>query len=116
MRRMPIKTANLDFTEDGYEGFTCKRWINPPMGIVRQLRESEDENAARSLWLKIFPEWDFADERGKPIPHTLAGFDLIPDELFTAMVSRGIAAVKEAALPRNLNGNSSAAKVEALTA
>lgn len=116
MRRMPRKTATLDFTEDGYEGFTCKRWINPPMGLVRRLRESEDEDTARGLWLEIFPDWDFVDDKGKAIPHTVEGFELIPDELFTAMVSRGVAAVKEAALPRNLNGNSSAPVAEEITA
>lgn len=115
-RKMPVKTALLDFTEDGYEGFTCKRWLNPPMGIVRRLRESQDEDTARTLWLQIFPEWDFVDDKGKAIPHTLDGFDMVPDELFTIMVRRGMEATKEAALPRNLDGNSSEPVAEAVTA
>ena len=53
------------------------------------------------------PEWDFVDEDGNLIPHTAEGFDLIPADLFTAMLRRGNDALKEAALPANLNGSSS---------
>lgn len=111
-RKMPVKAAILDFTEDGYVGFTCKRWLNPTIGALRHLREATKEEESRDGWLALFPEWDFVDEVGNAIPHTPEGFDMIPDELFAAMVRRGMEAVKEAALPRNLNGSSSAIEAE----
>ena len=107
--KMPVKLATLDFSEDGYPGFHCKRRLNLPMGVARRITEVETEQDSRDALLAVFPEWDFVDEEGNPIPHTAEGFDLIPADLFTAMLRRGNDALKEAALPANLNGSSSKA-------
>jgi len=114
-RKMPIKTVDIDFTEDGYPGFTCKRRLNLSFGLIRRSQEPEDETESRRVLLEIFPEWDFVDEKGKPIPHTVEGFDLIPQELALAMVRRGGQAAREAAMPANLDGNSSEPVEMALT-
>lgn len=110
-RKMPVKIAVLDFTEDGYPGFTCKRRLNATLGMLRRLSEAESEDGAREGWLHLFPEWDFVDEEGAPIPHTPEGFDAIPQDLWQAMVRRGMEAVKEAAMPSPLNGSSSVTEV-----
>lgn len=104
---MPIKTAELDHTEAGYPGFKSKRWLNVPLGVHRQLREADTEEESRECFLAIFPEWNFVDHEGEAIPHTVEGFDLLPDDLWTDMLTRGLKAVKEAALPANLGDSSS---------
>ena len=87
-RTMPVKTVTLDFTEDGYPGFTCKRRLNLPYGLVRRSLEPGSEEESRQVLLEVFPEWDFVDEDGEPIPHTVEAFDLLPEELVRAMVTR----------------------------
>jgi len=109
-RKMPVKTVTLDFSEDGYEGFTAETRTNSPVGLIRQYIEmgadaSEDE--ARTLLLKLFPSWDFVDDDGKPIPHAAEGFDFIPPDLVTAMQRRRAEALKQAAMPGPLESESS---------
>lgn len=106
-RKMPIKLVTLDFAEDDYEGFTCQRRLNLRMGTINRLLRAETEETSRQCWLEIFPEWDFVDEDGEPIPHTADGIDLIPQDLWNAMLRRGNEAMQEAAMPDPLGGNSS---------
>jgi len=108
-RVMPVKTAPLDFTEDGYPGFTAQMRTNAPFSLVRKTYETKDEEEAREGYLKLFPGWDFVDDDGKPIPHTVEGFDEIPADLLRVMLHRRVEAVKEAVMPGPLGDSSSKA-------
>ena len=108
--KMPVKVMRLRFDEDGYPGFECDRRINLPIGTNRQLADAADgseEATYRGLLLQVFPWWNFADEDGEPIPHTVEGFDLIPDDLLVAMFRRGAEALREAVMPAPLGTASS---------
>lgn len=118
-RTMPIKGPVLKFDDIGYPGFWCRRRLNLSLGFYRRLFESVregEEETSRSQWLEVFPEWNFVDTKGEPIPHTEEGFDAIPKDLWDAMVERGSAAAKEAAMPVNLDGSSSNGVEEPATA
>ena len=109
-RRMPVKTARLDFTEDGYPDFHADRRLNLPIRINRRLNEvaaGADEGEFRALLLEVYPWWDFVDEEGGEIPHTVDGFDALPDDLLTAMLRRGQDAMREAVMPSPLEDTSS---------
>jgi len=108
--KMPVKVVRLSFDEDAYEGFLCDRRTNLPIGTNRQLADAADgseEATYRGLLLQVFPWWNFADEDGEPIPHTVEGFDLIPDDLLVAMFRRGAEALREAVMPAPLGTASS---------
>jgi len=112
-RKMPVKTVTLDFTEDGYPGFTAEARINLPMGLHRRYFEmttESDEAEVRALLLKLFPSWDFVDDDGGAIPHTAEGFDLIPPDLLGAMQRRRAPALREALMPAPLENSSSSAE------
>jgi hypothetical protein len=115
-RKMPVKLARLKFDEEGYEGFECDRRLNLPLGTTRRIREAADEEESRLAMLEVFPEWNFVDEEGEEIPHTVEGFDKLPDDLWAAMVTRGFEALKEAAMPKNLESDSSRAEEDHLAA
>jgi hypothetical protein len=103
---MPIKTAKLDFTEDGYPDFHAKARLNIPMRIGDEL-QSGDEERARAAALLIFPSWDFVDEDGKDIPHTVEGVGMMPQELFEAMMARWADSIgKRAAIDPKADGSS----------
>ena len=113
--RMPVKLVRLRFDEDGYPGFECDRRINLPIGVSRQLSEAsgaDQEDAYRGLLLQVFPWWNFADTEGAPIPHTVKGFDFIPDDLLVAMFRRGAEALREAVMPAPLGSGSSNGRSE----
>lgn len=109
--KMPAKLVRLRFDEDGYPGFECDRRINLPIGVNRQLADAAagegDESLYRDLLLQVFPWWNFADTEGEPIPRTIEGFDLIPDDLLTAMFRRGAEALRAAVMPAPLGPESS---------
>ena len=86
-RRMPIKTVELDFAEDGYEGFHATARLNIPLWVGDELN-CGDEERARNAFLTMFPAWDFVDEEGEEIPHTVEGIALIPQDLSQAMFAR----------------------------
>ncbi len=109
-RKMPRKTATLDFTRDGYEGFTCETWLNIPVGLARRygaVNEDTEDDAADSLFRQLFPSWNFVDFDGKLIPHTAEGADLIPSDLGTAMMARRAEALQNGAMPGPLETESS---------
>jgi len=113
--KMPVKVVRLSFDEDGYEGFLCDRRTNLPIGTNRQLAEAADgseEAVYRGLLLQVYPWWNFADEDGEPIPHSVEGFDFIPDDLLIAMFRRGAEALREAVMPVPLGTGSSDAHSE----
>jgi len=101
------KTGTLKFDDDGYPGFECEIWLNPPVRLVNQFHSTEQsEEESRKLALQFFPSWNFVDAEGKAIPHTVEGCDEIPQDLMYAMVTRRLVAVSEAARP-NLGMRSS---------
>ena len=106
---MPVKTARLDFTDDGYPGFECETWINPPIREARRywdLGEAEQDEA-RDILLSFFPSWNFVDLDGEAIPHSADGFDAMPQDLLVAMGRRRNEAVRERAMPAPLEPASS---------
>jgi hypothetical protein len=105
---MPVKSRTLLFDDDGYPGFECERRLNLPLGAHRIARSAKTEEDRREFFLQMFSSWNFVDEDGEEIPHTVEGFDKIPDDLWEAMLTRGTEAVKEAAMPKNLDSSSSA--------
>ena len=109
-RKMPVRTATLDLTEDGYPDFHCETWTNLPTFYIRRysaLNAESDAEEGNVLFLKMFPSWDFVDFDGKPIPHTAAGAELIPNELGTAMMRRRAEALQNGAMPGPLETESS---------
>ncbi len=109
-RKMPVRTATLDFAEDGYPDFHCETWTNIPIAYTRRysaLNASSDTAEADSLFLRMFPSWDFADLEGKVIPHTAKGLLLIPGELGAAMMKRRAEALQNGAMPGPLEPESS---------
>jgi hypothetical protein len=86
VRKMPLKTVKLEFSEDGYPDFHATGRLNVPVRIGDEFR-SGDEERARKAALVIFPEWDFVDEEGNEIPHTVEGIGMIPQDLFAAMMT-----------------------------
>jgi hypothetical protein len=107
IRKMPLKTVELDFAEDGYPGFHATGRLNVPIRVGDDFR-SGDEERARKASLIIFPNWDFVDEEGEEIPHTVDGIGLIPQELFMAMMSRWSDALAgKTAIPPKADASSS---------
>src|SRR3990167_10646507 len=103
--RMPVKVVRLRFDDDGYPSFECDRRLNLPIGVNRELAEAandSDERRYRALLLQVFPWWNFADTEGAAIPHTVEGFDLVPDDLLMAMMRRGAEALRGAVMPAPL--------------
>lgn len=95
-----IKTDTLKFDADGYPGFECKVWLNPPVKLVTQFHAADlPEEESRAIALRFFPSWNFVDSEGTPIPHTIEGCDEIPQDLMYAMVRRRLVAVTEASRP-----------------
>jgi hypothetical protein len=109
---MPKKLVTLDFSEDGYEAFTCETWIDPPLAFLQRLRdwatpdEKDAEEAAR-IFLHAFPSWDFVDYDGNPIPHTKKGVESIQDGLSTAMWARRLKVISNGVMPDPLEESSS---------
>jgi hypothetical protein len=111
-RKMPKKLATLDFGEDGYEGFHCETWVNPPLVFIRRMgdwsgSDEKDADEATRLFLEIFPSWDFVDFEGAKIRHSKAGIDYIPDDLASAMWARRAEAISERVMPAPLGESSS---------
>ena len=112
-RRMPIKTAELDLSGDGYDGFTCTARLNVPMGVVRRFfaatgsGDEAGEAQAREAFLAIFLEWDFVDDDGKKIPHTADGVDSLPDEVLLIMLRLRTEKLRNGAMPAPLEDDSS---------
>lgn len=107
--RMPVKCAPLEFDDDGYPGFKAEGRLNLPMGVARGISAVDSdspEDETRALWLQLFPSWNFCDESGEPIPHTVEAFDALPADLLTAMFTRRALALREAALPVPLETSS----------
>jgi hypothetical protein len=109
-RKMPVRTATLNFIDDGYPDFHCETWINTPIAYIRRysaLNAEADVEEANDLLLKLFPSWDFVDFDGKAIPHTAKGTDMIPSELGAAMMKRRAEALQNGAMPGPLETESS---------
>ena len=111
-RTMPLKTTTLDLSDDGYDGFHVETRLNTPprllrryVGLLQGGLDSEDE--ARAILLEMFPSWDFVDDVGRAIPHTVKGFEEIPADLVGAMLRRRTEALREAAMPAPLGSDSS---------
>ena len=95
-RRMPIRTVELDFTDDGYPGFHATGRLNVPLRVGDDMRSGEEQRA-RAAILAVFPAWDFVDEEGEPIPHSLEGIDGMPQDLLEAMFTRWSEALRQRA-------------------
>ena len=109
-RKMPVKTATLDFADDGYPDFHCATWTNIPIVYTRRysaLTKDSDAKEGDALLLQLFPSWDFVDFDGKAIPHTAKGAEMIPDDLGTAMMKRRAEALQNGAMPGPLESGSS---------
>ena len=109
-RKMPVKTATLDFADDGYPDFHCETWTNLPVTYIRRyntLNAESDEQEANELFLRMFPSWDFVDFDGKAIPHTAKGAEMIPVDLGGAMMKRRAEALQNGAMPGPLESESS---------
>jgi len=105
-RRMPIKTVEVEFDADGYPGFRATVRLNVPLWVSDDLR-SGDEERARAAILLIFPAWDFVDEEGEPIPHTVEGIGKMPGDLAEGMLKRwGEVMAAKAAIPKATDGAS----------
>lgn len=108
-RKMPVKTAELDFADDGYLGFHCQTWTNIPIAYIRrytEISEDSDKDEANDLFLKLFPSWDFVDFDGRGIPHTSEGADSIPADLGSAMMKHRAEALQNGAMPAPLGTES----------
>ena len=109
-RKMPVRTATLNFAEDGYPDFHCETWMNMPIAHIRRYSALDAEGDAKEgdeLLLKLFPSWDFVDFDGKAIPHTAKGTEMIPGELGAAMMKRRAEALQNGAMPGPLEPESS---------
>jgi hypothetical protein len=111
-RKMPKKLVTLDFSEDGYEGFTCETWVDPPISFTRRMRDwatldEKDGKEAEQIFFHLFPSWDFSDYDGNPIPHTTKGMESIQDGLTTAMWKRRAKAIQNGVMPDPLEESSS---------
>ena len=105
-RRMPIRTAQVDFTEDGYPGFRATMRTNPPMSVALDF-QSEDMGRIFGAVRVCYPAWDFVDEEGEAIPHDERGTGMIPPDLLNAMISRWGEVLKATAAIPKANGASS---------
>lgn len=84
-----IKLKRLEFREYGYPGYEADTRINCPLRVGKAWQEalrSGNEALSRAAVLEMYPWWNFIDDTGAPIPHTVKGFDLMPDDLLTAML------------------------------
>lgn len=106
---MPVKTATLDFTDEGYPGFECETWVNPPMREAQRYYAlaDVDQDEARRILLQFFPSWNFVDADGESIPHNADGFDAMPQELLVAMGRLRNDAIRERAMSAPLERSSS---------
>ena len=109
-RKMPVRTATLNFAEDGYPDFHCETWTNLSVVYIRRyaaLTAKSSATEADSLFLRMFPSWDFVDFDGKVIPHAVKGMLQIPQELGAAMMKRRAEALQNGAMPGPLGTESS---------
>ena len=107
-RKMPVKTATLDFADDGYPDFHCATWMNISVEYSRRYSAlTEDAEEGDELSLMLFPSWDFVDFDGKVIPHTAKGAEMIPVDLGGAMMRRRAEALQNGAMPGPLESESS---------
>ena len=109
-RKMPVRTATLNFSDDGYPDFHCETWMNIPIAYTRRysaLTKDSDAKEGDALLLKLFPSWDFVDFDGKVIPHTAKGTEMIPVDLGAAMMKRRAEALQNGAMPGPLESESS---------
>jgi hypothetical protein len=107
IRRIPLKMVELDFSDDGYPGFKAMARLNIPVRLYDEF-EAGDEERTRAAVLIAFPEWDFVDDDGEKIPHTIEGIGLIPLDLYTAMITRwGEALEGKMAIPPKADDSSS---------
>jgi len=103
---MPIRTVELDFTDDEYPRFHATARLNISLWVGDEMK-SGDEERARTAFLVMFPAWDFVDEEGKEIPHTVKGIAAIPQDLSQAMYARRAEAmVEKAKLDPKADGSS----------
>ncbi len=117
-RKMPVRTVDVDFAKDGYPDFQAKRRTNAAIGKVRRYMElvfqtrpdteitDDMEREVREIMLDLFPEWQFFDDNGRPIPHTIEGFDELPTELVLLMHMRGVEAIRNKVMPAPLGSSS----------
>jgi hypothetical protein len=109
IRRIPLKTVELDFSDDGYPGFTATARLNVPVRLYDEF-QAGDEKRTRAAVLVAFPEWDFVDDDGEKIPHTIEGIGLIPLDLYAAMITQWAEALAgKTAIPPKADDSSSPA-------
>ncbi len=109
-RKMPQRTATLDFADDGYPDFHCETWANISVTYIRRYAALTPKSNAKegdALFLMMYPSWDFVDFDGKPIPHTAKGIEMIPVDLGAAMQRRRAEALQNGAMPGPLETGSS---------
>lgn len=82
----PRKTEVVSFDYCGYPGFKGVVWVSAPLRLADEIFTTQEEMVAREVLLKLYPEWNFVDEEGNDIEHTLEGMNNLPSELVTQML------------------------------
>jgi hypothetical protein len=107
IRKIPIRTVELEFSEDGYPGFKATARLNVPVRLYDDFQAGEEKRTRKAV-LMAFPAWDFVDDDGNEIPHTIEGIGAIPLDLYEAMITRWGEALKgKTAIPPKADASSS---------
>lgn len=85
---MPHKLDPVHLDDAGFPGFIFLAWTSAPLSFTDRLMKIESEVEGRELLLQLIPEWNFVDEQGEPIPHTVDGFNMMPQLLVSQMMTR----------------------------
>jgi hypothetical protein len=86
---MPVKTAHLEFDEDGYPDWYAIVRTNVRGSVMDDYRSGENERWWSAVG-QIVREWNFCDEDGNPIPLPRDGSapgDL-PEDLLSVLLSK----------------------------
>lgn len=86
--RMPHRLDPVHLDDAGFPGFIFLAWTSAPLSLTDSLRTIQNENEGRELLLRLIPEWNFVDEDGEPIEHTVEGFNKMPQLLVSQMMAR----------------------------
>lgn len=107
-RPMPIKTARLEFDEDGYPEWYAVTRTNVRGSVMDDYRSGDQERWWNAI-SQIVQEWNFCDENGEPIPLPKNGTTSVelPEDLLGALLRRFREAFNvQAAPPKEPSANS----------
>ena len=84
VRRMPVRTATVEFDGD-YAGWEATIRTNIPVRILEDMRSGETDRIETAV-AEIVKSWNFVDEQGEPLGIKPESIGELPIDLLTALI------------------------------